>query len=48
MQVWTACGGMEQREWPDGGPLMQQPCIVVEMFELITEEVDKKCRETTQ
>lgn len=47
MQLYNACGAGEQKVWPDGLPLLDQPCIALEMFDLIAEEVYKKCQEAT-
>lgn len=34
-------GGTYLREWPDGKPLMEQPQVMVDMFDLIEHEFRK-------
>jgi len=36
--------GWARTEWPDGGCLMDQPAIAVEMFDLIDDEFTKEAQ----
>lgn len=52
LELWFGChtagfGGASRLAWPDGKSLIEQPAITVKVFEMISDQMQKKEAQVT-